>query len=306
MSSYPERKKRFETLKQDWSLNQLNDLMLQHDPPQNLLSEFKFAVMLYISKAFDFEFTSDEPEFMKRLDNKRHFKDNITPNGAVVPKKEYQIEFNMVLRSWSKLVQNMISGNPSLLNKIRMTPNVRIKFGVELEENYGRPLNTSIPHSDAWIDGPWGIICYTPLLGDVANNNLYHYKPKNVEEFSDDWLALSPTFGDMQWTLEYYEQSDEITPIKGKVHLVDYALIHGTHRNENCGTRISIDTTIYVGDYDVHQDRQSEYIDEMKIFGEDVFITTNRSIYEDQIFDKKTSFSHYTSGTLKIHNCNND
>jgi hypothetical protein len=42
MSSYPERKKRFETLKQDWSLNQLNDLMLQHDPPKNLLSEFKF------------------------------------------------------------------------------------------------------------------------------------------------------------------------------------------------------------------------------------------------------------------------
>jgi len=306
MSTYPERKQRFENLKEAWSLNQLNDLMLQYNPPQNLLSDFKFAVMLYISKAFDFEFTADETEFINRLDSKRYFKDNVTPNGAVVPKKEYQLEFNMVLRAWSKLVQNMISGQPSLLNKIRMTPNVRIKFGVELEENYGRPLNTSIPHSDAWIDGPWGIICFTPLLGDVENNNLYHYKPKNPDQFNDDWLALSPTFGDMQWVLEYYEQSDEITPVKGKIHLVDYALIHETHRNENCGTRISIDTTIYVGDYDIHEDRQSEYLDEMKIFGEDLFITTNRSVHENQIVDKKTSFSHYTSGTLKIHNCNDN
>ena len=306
MSSYPERKKRFENLKEAWSLNQLNDLMLQYDPPQNLLSDFKFAVMLYISKAFDFEFTSDEVEFIKKLDDKRYLKDNITPNGAVVPKKEYQLEFNMVLRSWSKIVQNMISGNPNLLNKIRITPNVRIKFGVELEENHGRPLNTSIPHSDAWIDGPWGIICFTPLLGDVENNNLYHYKPKNLDQFNDDWLALSPAFDDMQWVLEYYEQSDEITPVKGKIHLVDYALIHETHRNDNCGTRISIDTTVYVGNYDIHRDRQSEYLDEMKIFGEDLFITTSRSVYENQIVDKKTSYSHYTAGTLKIHNCNDN
>ena len=302
MSSYPERKKRFSDLKQAWSLNQLNDLMLQFDPPQDLLSDFRFAVMLYISKAFAFEFTADETEFIKRLDEKRSYLVNVTPNGAVVPKKEYQLEFNLVLRAWSKLVREMISGKPELLNKIRMTPNVRIKFGVELEENYGRPLNTSIPHSDAWIDGPWGVICFTPLLGDVENNNLYHYKPKNTDNFDDSWLALSPAFQDMQWVLEHYEQSDEITPIKGKVHLVDYALIHETHRKPNCGTRISIDTTIYIGDYDVHEDRKSEYVDEMKIFGEDLFISTSRSVNEEKILDKKTSFSHYTSGTLNVHN----
>jgi hypothetical protein len=105
--------------------------------------------------------------------------------------------------------------------------------------------------------------------------------------------------------LEYYEQSDELTPVKGKVHLVDYALIHETRRNNNCGTRISIDTTIYVGDYDIHKDRQSEYIDEVKIFGEDLFVSTNRSIYDGTVLDKKTSFSHYTSGTLQIHDCSN-
>ena len=300
MSTYIERKNRFEKLKQAWSLNKLNDLMLQYEIPENLLNEFKFSVMLYVSKAMDFEFINDETEFMKRLDSSRNNRANITPNGAVVPKKEYQLEFNLVLRTWSKIIKQMISNEPNLLSKMRITPNVRIKFGTELEENFGRPLNTSIPHSDAWIDGPWGIICYTPLLGDILNNNLYHYKPKNPDQFDDNWLKLAPSFSDMQWTLEYYEQSDEITPEKNKIHIVDYALIHGTHRNPGCGSRISIDTNIYIGDNDVHDDRQSEYLDEVKIIGEDIFLATSRSVNESEILDKKTSFSHYTSGTLKI------
>lgn len=302
MSSYPVRKERFNNIRNSWSLKQLHDLMLQYNPPIDLLEDFKNSVMLYISKAFNFSCTFDETEFMTRLDEKRNYTKNVTPNGAVVPKKEYQLEFNLVLRAWSKIIRQMISNDPSLLNRIRMTPNIRIKFGEELEENYGRPLNTSIPHSDAWIDGPWGIICYTPLLGDVENNNLYHYKPIDPDNFNDDWLSLAPKFEDMQWTLQYYKQSDEIIPEKGKIHLVDYALIHETHRKPKCGTRISIDTNIYIGDYEIHQDRQSEYINEMKIFGEDLFVSTSRSIDENQSFDKKTTFSHYTSGTLKLVN----
>jgi hypothetical protein len=301
MSTYPARKQRFDTLSKKWSLKKKNDLMLQYEPSQELLSEFKFAVMLYTSKAFGFELSLDEDIFMKRLDSCRSNRINVTPNGAIVPKKEYQLEFNLVLRAWTKIVNEMIKGDPKLLNKIRMTPNVRVKFGDELEENFGRPLNTSIPHSDAWIDGPWGIICYTPLLGDVENNNLYHYKPKSPENFKDEWLALASSFDEMQWTLEFYEQSDELIPEKGKVHIVDYALIHETHRKKNCGTRISIDTNIYVGEHDVHKDRSSEYMEELKIFGEDLFISTSRTVSNKEILDKKTSFSHYTSGTLNIH-----
>jgi hypothetical protein len=302
-NTYNYRKERFSMIKNQWGLDQIHDLFMSHTPPQNLLNDLKFSVMLYISKAFYFEFTDDEDLFIERLNQNRSIRDNITPNGAIVPKKEYQLEYNMVLRSWSKIVKNITKNNPNLLKKFRMTPNIRIKFGIELEENIGRLLNTSYPHSDAWVEGPWGMNCYTPLLGDIENNNLVFWTPKNTSEFKDEFLSTATTYKEMQWVLDYYEFSPELTPKKGKVHISDYALIHATNRELSCNTRVSIDTTIFVGDHEVHMDREAEYLDDIKIIGEDILVSSNRSINEESIIDKKSIFSHYTTGTLTFHNC---
>ena len=37
---------------------------------------------------------------------------------------------------------------------VRVTPNIRIKYGRELSDNENRGLNTQLPHSDAWVEGP--------------------------------------------------------------------------------------------------------------------------------------------------------
>ena len=42
--------------------------------------------------------------------------------------------------------------------------------------------------------------------------------------------------------------------------------------------------------------------DDIKIIGEEVLVSSERSIYEDNIVDKKSTFSHYTTGTLTFHN----
>ena len=302
-NSYSYRKKRFQEMKNLWNLNEVHDLFVYYQPTPEELEDLRFSVMLYISKAFYFNYTSDEKEFIQRLDNSRSVRDNITPNGGVVPKREYQLEYNMVLRSWSKLVNNMIKGDTALLKKFRITPNIRIKFGIELEENIGRTLNTSFPHSDAWVEGPWGMNCYTPLLGDVENNNLIFWKPKDENNFRDEFLNTAKTYEEMQWVLDHYILTKELTPKKGVVNISDYALIHATHRNDSCGTRISIDTTVFVGDHEVHMDRDSEYLDNVQIIGEDLFVSTNRSIDEKLVVEKKSTFSHYTSGNLLFHKC---
>ena len=195
----------------------------------------------------------------------------------------------------------MIINDKSLLKKFRMTPNIRIKFGTELEENIGRELDTSWPHSDAWVEGPWGMNCYTPVLGDVDNNNLNFWTPKDSDNFNDNVLNTASTYEEMQWVLDEYELDNSLKPIKGKVHISDYALIHATNREKNCGTRVSIDTTVLVGEHDVHEDREVEYLNDVKIIGENIFISTNRSILDDQVVDNATTFSHYTTGAISTH-----
>ena len=74
----------------------------------------------------------------------------------------------------------MIKKDKKLLSIFRITPNIRVKYGKELEDNIGRPLNTAVPHSDAWLEGPWGLNCYFPILGDCENNTLVYYQPKKV------------------------------------------------------------------------------------------------------------------------------
>jgi hypothetical protein len=302
-SSYPYRVERFSIMQKQWGLEKIHDLMLSYNPPKDLLLDLNQNIMLYISKAFEFPVSYDEAEFMDRLEAKSNFRENITPNGAVVPKKEYQLEFNLVLRSWTRIIKDMTKNNPSLMTKIRMTPNIRIKFGEDPKENLGRPLNTSIPHSDAWIDSSFGINCYAPLLGDIDHNNMDFYEPADPENFDDKFLSNAKTYAEMQWVLDYYSKSDKLTPQKGKIHLSDFAIIHGTSVKQNARLRVSLDTSVYVDDNNPHVDRIGEYMNEIQIIGEDLFVSTTRSINENKIFEKKTEFSHFTSGTLKILDC---
>ena len=96
----------------------------------------------------------------------------------------------------------------------RFTPNVRIKYAKELEDNVGRALSTSYAHSDAWVEGPWGYNCYFPLLGDSKNNNLLFYEPIK-KEFDEKMMQASPSYESMQWVLKHYKKINFV-PKQGK------------------------------------------------------------------------------------------
>jgi hypothetical protein len=190
----------------------------------------------------------------------------------------------------------MIAKNPALLRRFRLTPNIRIKFAKEIEENVGRGLDTALPHSDAWVEGPWGMNCHLPLFGDVKNNYLHFYKLKDEASFQESYLEKASSYDEMSWVVDKYE-NDNFVPKAGYVNVSDYALIHKTMRRNGCGARISIDTTIFIGDHDVHPDRRSEYLDRIPFIGQDLYVAT--SLRSGEIADKKTHFSHYTTGSLR-------
>ena len=297
MTTLNYRKDRITLACEKWSMEQVNNLFARKQIPSNLYNDLQESIMRYIARALHFEFIRDESQFLSRMEAARSNRKNVTPNGGVVPKKEFALEYNFFIRSWCEIMRGLTKDNPSFLKRFRLTPNIRIKFAEELEENIGRGLDTALPHSDAWVEGPWGMNCHLPILGDTENNYLHFYKLKDESQFSDDFLATSPDYKAMQWVMKYYED-DSNKPQRGFVNLSDYALIHKTQRNQGAGSRISIDTTVFIGDHDVHPDREVEYMNEIPRIGSDLYIACEIS-ENDDVKEKKTAFSHYTSGNLR-------
>ena len=297
MSSLQYRKDRMTTMANQWGASKVNDLFIHKKIPDALYDELRRSIGMYIAKALHFDYSEDEDVFIQRLNDSRHDRTNVTPNGGVVPKKEYALEYNMFIRSWCNIVKEFIKDDPSYLKKFRLTPNIRIKYAEELEDNVGRGLDTAWPHSDAWVEGPWGMNCHLPIFGDTKNNYLHFYKLKDESAFEDFFLNTSEVYTNMQWVVDFYKD-DTLVPERGYINVSDYALLHKTKRNPGAGTRVSIDTTIFAGDHDVHPDRKTEYLDTIPNIGEELFIACLRSEI-DEVSDKKTVFSHYTSGSLK-------
>ena len=286
---------RINTIASKWKLKKIHPLIAIYQFPVKEFEEFKTQVKNYLCKALKISFDKNDKIFLKRIDRARKNRTNVTPNGAVVPKKEFQLEYNIVLRSWCELVKSITKEKPSLLTLFRITPNIRIKFGKELSDNKKRGLNTSLPHSDAWVEGPWGMNCFIPLFGDYKKNNLLYYEPIN---FNEKFLRSAKTYYDMQWVKKDYRKL-KIVPKPGNVYISDYATIHQTFRKKNAKTRISIDTTLFVGNHKPMKDRIKEYNSKIPAIGLDYFV--NAGQYEkDKPAEKKTIFSHYTSKVLKL------
>ncbi len=292
--SYSERINRIKKLKK-WNCKLDHDLIASFKIlPKNFIN-FKRYIKEFISSAMQINYYENDDIFINEVDKSRNLK-NITPNGAVVPKREYLLEYNLILREWKDIMSKIVSQKPEMLNRFRFTPNIRIKFSKEINKNKNRDLNTSFPHSDAWLEGPWGMNCFIPLFGDTKNNTLKYYEP-NKKSFSEKFMRTSSSYKDMQWVLKYYKPINFI-PKAGRVYFSDYAMVHNTEKKKNAGTRISIDTTLYIGSNPPHKDRISEYEKKFLDIGISHIIDPGR--YErEKILRKKSTFSHYTTGVRR-------
>ena len=165
------RTDRINFITKKWKLKKVHPLITTYKIEKDFFEEFKFNLKLYISKALKIKFENSDNLFIKNIDNAKNNRLNVTPNGAVVPKREYHLEYNLVLRNWCELVKRITKHQPKLLRLFRITPNIRIKYGRELNDNLKRDLSTSIPHSDGWVDGPWGMNCFIPFFGDIKKTS---------------------------------------------------------------------------------------------------------------------------------------
>jgi hypothetical protein len=274
---------------------QVHELAVFFRPPDVLVANFRKSVIEYLAKALHIDDAglSDHKIASMRVEDVNM--SNVTPNGAVVPKSEYALEYNKVVRDWAHIVKSMDPMHDGLIEMFRFTPNIRIKFGSEIHKNVGRPLNTSIVHSDGWVEGPWGLNCFVPVAGDCEGNTLKWWE---TSDFEDRFLDSSDSYEKMQWVVEQYKPVSNLKVPRGVVSISDYALLHNSERTSGCGTRISLDTTLVVG---LHrpQIRTEEYCNFIPEIGDTHYLRVSRS-ESSQYEENRSAFQHYTQGSVTL------
>ena len=242
-------------------LKLVRPLILEYKIPDNQADRLFSSVRNYVNRCLRVPESAtlgfDMP--VEKLDQFRNSRINVTPNGACVPKKEYQFLYNDVLQNWFTVFKTMISKNEKILKLVRVTPNIRIKFGKELEDNEDRGLNTQLPHSDAWVEGPWGFNVFAPLIGDCENNTLRYYELPDGP-LPHNFFSTVGSYTEKQQLISEFEEDKSFIPKAGHIYISDYAVIHKTWRSPGSQARVSIDTTLMAGDHEVHPDRKDEYL----------------------------------------------
>ena len=81
------RLNRMSNLRKNWNLKEEHPLILKYKIPKDLFNKFRLSLKLYVSKALNVDFNEKDDFFLKAVEQKRTYRKNVTPNGAVVPKR---------------------------------------------------------------------------------------------------------------------------------------------------------------------------------------------------------------------------
>lgn len=217
-----------------------DNLLLEYQVPIPQFYNLQAAAAIYLSACLGL----DHPELheIKLLQNIEHAYPhlrNITPNGMVVPKKDFTLEYNLLVQAFSTVIRSC--NIYDLIISWHVPLNLRIKLGTPNLDNLRRNHPTEEVHSDSWAgESSASVTTHLPIFGDSLNNGLKFFTPP--PDFKEEWLGPRSSYRDGREITQRYKEIPHSTR-KGYLYFQDFAGLHGTHRNKQAGTRISIDTT---------------------------------------------------------------
>ena len=217
--------------------NIINDLMVEIPLDNNFFNQLQINTINYLSESAQTEKNiKNEAELLSLLKNKKLR--NMTPNGSVISKNVTSFEYNLLAKSYFKVIKSLKIN--SEIERIHFPFNIRIKYPQVTEGNLTRFHPTEFMHSDGWTGAsPNWVAIHIFLFGDVENNNIrYAYPPSELQE---SWLGPKLKSAEHQYIGKKFEIID-YTPKKGHLVLADNSVIHQSHREKNCGIRVSLDT----------------------------------------------------------------
>lgn len=160
---------------------------------------------------------------------------NRTPNGEVLPKQEFEEEFNRFHRAVAAWLGTL--GIDHLLSQLSCPVAVRVVKGTAEPQVEGRPYASSKMHVDLWNgDPPDSINVLLPLWGDVDRTSVEFYGPP--ADFEERFLCTVRDYEEAAARLGPCERYP-VTFRLGHAHFMDAVVPHRTVRRGG-GVRVSI------------------------------------------------------------------
>ena len=205
-------------------------------PEQDFL-QLKFHVELYLNSVLGNLSVLTGKDLVDEFVHRRALIRCITPTGMILPKRDTSIYYNLMLRTYYRVISKLYFFRT--LKDCHTPAHLRVKWADSSSDEVFRPRHAPEEmHFDTWSGySSHGLTFLLSVLGDSSNNRVRFFAPTEV--FDDDWLSNSkkPSVD----LLETCFKPLEIVPGYGSLVIMDAALLHQTYREPGCGARVSID-----------------------------------------------------------------
>jgi hypothetical protein len=162
---------------------------------------------------------------------------NISPTGMILPKRDTAIEYNLLLRSYYKMICSLYFADR--LKDCHTPAHIRIKWSQSQSTDLERPRHAPEEmHFDSWSGySSHGMTFLLPVLGDVQGNRVRFFDPP--DQFEEKWL-VNNTKPSAEIRHNLFKHIN-VVPKYGQLVIMDTALLHQTYRERESSIRFSID-----------------------------------------------------------------
>lgn len=201
------------------------DLVTGIDMGATHFAAVKEAARRYVCASFECDpDTTSEEAINAKLNAEMDSAANRTPNGALVPKTEFEREYNELHRAVAAWLTSLNMSH--LMASIRCPIVVRAVKGIANDSSAKRPYAASKMHVDLWAgDPPDGVAVIIPFLGDLENTTIEWYRPP--QGFEEQYLTVMDSY-DIAREIESECTLYPLEARMGDAYFIDAIVMHRT------------------------------------------------------------------------------
>lgn len=160
---------------------------------------------------------------------------NRTPNGMLMPKQEFLMEFNQLHKVMADWFHSL--GIDDLIYQIFCPIVVRLVMGQRNPQEESRPLSSTKLHADIWADLPLDVVAIQiPILGDTERTTIEFLHPPH--DFEERYMRLLNDYDEAK-EVERYCERNPVAMRLGYAYFYDGIVPHKTVKKQG-GARVTV------------------------------------------------------------------